>query len=135
VTNPSNKNTVWRILRDDQLPSNSIVAKSQTGLTKSGTPYTIEGHVANGSRLNTETPYISSWTNKDDALAYALKDGGKEVVEIDLTKMGGKYIDLSNEGVRNTLIKGTSARNFAASSSEFLIIVDEIPTTAFKVIN
>jgi hypothetical protein len=134
LTNPHNKKTVWRILRDDQLPTNPIVAKSNTGLTKSGTPYTIDGHVKNGGKTNTETPYLSSWTKKQAALDYALKDGGKTVIEIDLTTIGGKFIDLSDETVRNSLLTGT-ARNFAASSSEFLIIIDEIPINSFKVRN
>ena len=122
-------------MRDNQLMSNPIVAKSETGLTQAGTPYTVAGHVGKGSHPNTVTPYISTWTTKNDALARAIQDGGLKVVEIDLTKIKGKFIDLSNEGVRNSFIKFQMTKNFATSSSEFLIIVDEIPITAFKQIN
>lgn len=135
VTNPDKHSKVWRVMRDDQLISDPIVAKSTTGLTKKGTPYTIDGHVRVGSRENTVTPYISTWTNKEDALAYALKDGGKKVFEIDLTKINGKYIDLSNKTVRESLIGGKRVQGFAEKSSELLIVIDEIPTTAFKHIN
>ncbi|MBF4463899.1 polymorphic toxin-type HINT domain-containing protein [Flavobacterium sp. LC2016-12] len=135
ATNPDKHNKVWRVMRDEQLMSNPIVAKSETGLTKAGKPYTIDGHVRNGSDERTITPYISSFTNKEEALAYALNDNGKKVVEIDLTKINGKYIDLSNESIRKFFLGGPRVQGYAKKSFEFLIIIDEIPTTAFKIIN
>lgn len=135
VTNPDKHTKVWRVMRDNQLMSNPIVAKSETGLTQARTAYTVAGHVGKGSHPNAITPYISTWTNKDGALARAIDDGGLKVVEIDLTKINGKFIDLSNEGVRKSFITHPRTAFFAESSSEFLIIVDEIPITAFKQIN
>jgi hypothetical protein len=52
-----------------------------------------------------------------------------------LTKINGKYIDLSNKGIREAFLKGDRVQSFAKKSHEFLIIIDEIPTTAFKLIN
>ncbi|MFL0083583.1 hypothetical protein V2647_06430, partial [Tenacibaculum maritimum] len=133
VNNPTKRTKVWRIMRSDQSVTSSVLSKNPTGLTKSKTPFTIEGHVATGSRTN--TPYISSFTDKNKALQRAIADGNLKVVEIDLTKLDGKFFDLSVETVRNSLIKRQTTRNFAKASSEFLIVVDDIPTGAFKVIN
>lgn len=102
-------------------------------MTKKGTPFTIEGHVSTGSRA--ETPYISSFTNKSDVFARAASDGGVKVIEIDLLRVNGKLIDLSNETFRNGLLKHERARNFAKKSSEFLIVTDEILIDAYKIIN
>lgn len=129
ITNPKGINKVWRVLRDDQSAYSEIIAKSENGLTKSGSPFTIEGHVGTGSR--TETPYISSFQDKGMAIERGLKDG-KAVVEIDLTKVEGHFFDLSDEMVRNSLIKNPRTRRFAQASSEFLIVTDRIPLNAIK---
>lgn len=134
VNNPTNRTKVWRVMRKDQSVTEAIVPKSSTGLTTKNTPYTIAGHVKNGSKSNTVTPYISSFADKNKALQRALDDGNLKVVEIDLTKVDGKYFDLSIEKIRNTHLQGNTARNFAESSSEFLIVTDQIPSSAYKVI-
>ncbi|WP_347069263.1 hypothetical protein [Flavobacterium sp. WV_118_3] len=131
ITNPKGRDKVWRVIRDDQSAYTEIVAKSETGLTKSGSPFTIEGHVATGTR--TETPFISSFSDEKLAIERGLKDG-KKVVEIDLTKVQGQFFDLSDETVRNLLIKNPRTRRFAQASSEFLIVTDKIPVNAIKAI-
>lgn len=130
--NPHRRKKVWRVLNKNQSPSRPIVPKNLTGLTMSGTPFTVEGHVATGSRTN--TPYISAFTDRNKAIDRGISDGN-EVVEIDLKTVGGWYIDLSNEAVRENLIKNPRTRSFAESSSEFLIIIEEIPVEAMTKIH
>lgn len=131
VTNPGNRTKVWRVLRPNQNTNAPLVPKNKTGLTKKGEPFTIDGHVRTGSR--NETPYISSFTNKEDAMARGLKDGNT-VVEIDLTKVNGQFFDLTNSTVRNTVLGKGPLRNFAKASSEFVIVTDHIPVSAYKVV-
>ena len=57
-TNPDNIQKVYRVMRADQLLDKPIKAKNTTGLTKTGSHFTIEGHIGKGSA--TETPYIST---------------------------------------------------------------------------
>lgn len=132
-TNPDNIQKVYRVMRADQLLDKPIKAKNTTGLTKTGSHFTIEGHIGKGS--TTETPYISTFTDKNKALERAKKDGNLVVVEIDLSKVQGNFIDLSNKNVREALIASPRNRNYAQSSSELLIITDEIPIESFKKIN
>lgn len=132
-TNPNNIKKVYRVMRKDQVLDKAIKPKNTTGLTKAGTPFTIEGHVGKGS--TTETPYISAFTDRNKALERAKKDGNLTVVEIDLDKVEGKFVDLSTKEVREKYIVNPRNRNFAQSSSEFLIITNEIKTEAFKKIN
>ena len=133
INNPTGRTKVWRVMRKDQSVADSIVAKSSTGLTKTKKPFTVEGHVKTGSR--TETPYISSFTDKGKAIERAIADGNLKVVEIDLTKVQGKFFDLSVKEVREDLIKAVTTRNFAEASSEFLVVTDEIASEAYRVID
>ena len=123
-------------MRADQSTTTPIKPKSAHGLTTSNKPYSIEGHISNGSHPNTKTPYISTTTDKSKALQRAIDDGGLKVVEIDITQIQdySKLFDLSNETVRDNLLKGNTAKNFAKASSEFLIVIEEIPESAYKVI-
>jgi hypothetical protein len=133
ATNPTGRTKVYRVMRSDQPSNMPIRSKNPRGLNTSNGHWTINAHVNNGS--SGDTPYISSFADRDKALAQALKDGNKMVVEIDLTKFQSVQIDLSLQSMRDQLLNGPRPKNYAKKSTDFLIITDEIPTSAIRRIN
>lgn len=89
----------------------------------------IEGHIVSGSR-NKGLQFISTSTDINVVNKYALQDGCR-IVEIDLNKLPSKVnvYDLSTVAGRKTYLKGITAKNFAAKSSEVLL-EDYIPNDA-----
>lgn len=123
-----NKTKVYRVLRNDENPSNGLTAKNPNS------KMSVEGHVVNGSRHN-GSQYISTTTDIYVAKQWAAKTGGT-IVEIDLNMLppdAGIY-DLSTDFGRSIYLKGFTANNYAKSSSEVLI-KGFIPSKAVKVVN
>ncbi len=111
----NNQSIVYRVIRSDENPVNGLTAINPTrGMT-------IEGHIATGSR-NKGSQFISTTTDINVANKYALQDGCR-IVEIDLNKLPSnvKVYDLSTVVGRDTYLKGVTAKNFAAKSSEVLL--------------
>lgn len=81
----------------------------------------IEGHIVSGSR-NKGSQFISTTTDINVANKYAMQDGCR-IVEIGLNKLPNdvNIYDLSTVAGRNTYLKGITAKNFAAKSSEVLL--------------
>ena len=111
----NNQSIVYRVIRSDENPMNGLTAKNPTrGMS-------IEGHIVSGSR-NKGSQFISTTTDINVANKYALQDGCR-IVEIDLNKLPSNVniYDLSTAAGRNTYLKGVTAKNFAAKSSEVLL--------------
>lgn len=109
------QSVVYRVIRGDENPLNGLTAKNPTrGMS-------IEGHVTSGSR-NKGSQFISTTTDINVANKYAMKDGCR-IVEINLSKLPSdvSIYDLSTVAGRSTHLKGVTARNFAAKSSEVLL--------------
>ncbi len=117
----SSGDVLYRVIRQDESLSQSIVAKNPNAT------YTVEGHVLNGSRISTQ--YVSTTRSIQVAIKWAQQSGNRIIV-IDPSKIQGEIIDLTNPAVRNALLRGNTARNFATSSQEVLI-KGQIPTSAF----
>ena len=111
----NNQSIVYRVIRSDENPMNGLTAKNPTrGMS-------IEGHIVSGSR-NKGSQFFSTTTDINVANKYALQDGCR-IVEIDLNKLPSNVniYDLSTAVGRNTYLKGVTAKNFAAKSSEVLL--------------
>ena len=111
----NNQSIVYRVIRSDENSMNGLTAKNPTrGMS-------IEGHIVSGSR-NKGSQFISTTTDINVANKYALQDGCR-IVEIDLNKLPSNVniYDLSTAAGRNTYLKGVTAKNFAAKSSEVLL--------------
>jgi RHS repeat-associated protein len=113
---------VYRVLRGDQDPSRGLHAKNPNAT------YSVDSHVGHGSKRKYKSQYIS--TTADLAVAQKWAHG-KRIVMIDLSKVEGEIIDLTNPSVRNDRLKGATARIFAAASAEVLI-VGHIPPEAIS---
>lgn len=105
---------VYRVIRADEDPSAGLWAKNPAAT------YTPEGHLLHGSRPGFASQYISATTDLQLARRWAARTG-ERLVEIDLTKVQAKVIDLSSTTVRNTYLRGVTARNRARAASEVLI--------------
>lgn len=111
----NNQSIVYRVIRSDENSMNGLTAKNPTrGMS-------IEGHIVSGSR-NKGSQFISTTTDINVANKYALQDGCR-IVEIDLNKLPSNVniYDLSTAAGRNTYLKGVTAKNFVAKSSEVLL--------------
>jgi RHS repeat-associated protein len=121
-----NCKTLYRVIRPDENPAVGLVAKNPSAT------YKPEGHIINGSKPNFNSQYISTTTDLSVAEKWAAKTGNR-IVEIDPSKVKANLIDLSTESGRNAHLKGVTAKNFAAASSEVLI-EGEVPSGALKII-
>jgi hypothetical protein len=90
--------------------------------------YKLEGHVNQGSQLQTQ--FISTTRDLNVALRYAARDG-LSIVRIDLSQVGAPIYDLSDAVVRESLLKGVTARRFAKASSE-VVVEGNIPAAAVQ---
>lgn len=116
---------MYRVIRSDENPMNGLTAKNPArGMT-------IEEHISSGSR-NKGSQFISTTTDINVANKYTLQDGCR-IVEIDLNKLPSNVnvYDLSTVVGRNTYLKGVTAKNFAAKSSEVLL-EGYIPSDAIR---
>jgi hypothetical protein len=108
--------SVFRVLRPDENPTDGLVAKNPVG------DWTPEGAVLNGSRPSAanHNQWIHATTERAVAEEWAQRTGGR-IAEIDLSRVPSQVIDLSTETGRAAHLQGVTARNFAAASSEILI--------------
>jgi len=120
----STSNIVYRVIRADENPMLGLFAKNPAAA------YSVEGHIINGSRPGWASQFISTTRNVSVAQAWAAKTGNR-VVAIDLSRIDGAIIDLSTEAGRNSFLRGITAKNFSAASSEVLIQGD-VPAIAIK---
>ncbi len=127
VVGETGQTSVYRVIRPEEKPTVSLVAK------KPDRNMTTTGHVTSGSR-NKGSQFISTTTNIDVANTWADKTGNR-IVEIDLSKLPtqAKVYDLSTDLGRSTHIKGSTANRLAKASSEVLV-EGTIPSNAINVI-
>jgi hypothetical protein len=118
---------VYRVIRADENPEIGLFAKDPSAT------YTVEGHILNGSRPGWASQYISTTADLDMAQSWAARSGNR-IVAIDLTAVKGQVIDLSSQAGRLQYLRGVTARNFAASSSEVLI-KGEVPQSAVRTLH
>jgi RHS repeat-associated protein len=105
---------VWRVIRPDEDPGKGLQAKNPAA------NYKPEGHVLHGSKQDFKSQYIST-TTKPEVAAEQAKKSGNRVVEIDLTKVDSKKVDLSTDAGRKEHLKGVTATNWAKKSGEVLV--------------
>ena len=86
----------------------------------------------NGSKSKFKSQYISTTTDINIAREWANQTGNR-IVEIDLSQVSGRVIDLSTDVGRNTYLKGATAKGFAKGSLEVLI-EGFIPPEAIKLV-
>jgi hypothetical protein len=108
-------NIVYRNLRDDEDPTQGIVAKNPDAT------YTPAGHVLHASKPNFRSQFIS--TTRSAEVALESQWAGPRVVAINLDMLDeGQILDIStDEGRAKHGIKGFTAINRAKSSKEVLI--------------
>ena len=117
---------VYRVIRPDENPAQGLTAKNPSAT------YTPEGHILNGSKSKFKSQYISTTTDINIAREWANQTGNR-IVEIDLSQVSGRVIDLSTDVGRNTYLKGATAKGFAKGSLEVLI-EGFIPPEAIKLV-
>jgi RHS repeat-associated protein len=107
-------NIVYRVIRPDESPALGLFAKNAAA------DYTVEGHVLNGSRPGWASQWISTTRDVEVAQTWAARTGNR-IVTIDLSLTSSPFVDLSSAAGRAAFLRGITARNFAAASSEVLI--------------
>jgi hypothetical protein len=106
---------VFRVIRSDENPALGLFPKNASA------NYSVEGFVLNGSRKGFASQYIATTRDVGVARAWALRDNLR-VVAIDLNKVDSTtIIDLSTTMSRNTWLRSSRARGYAATSREVLI--------------
>lgn len=106
---------LYRVIRPDENPAKGLFPRNPNAT------YLPEGHIVNGSRRDFKgSQYISTTTDPRVAEKWAEKTGNR-IVEIQRDRVQGTIIDLSTDRGRSAHLRGTTARNFARSSSEVLI--------------
>jgi hypothetical protein len=102
-----------RNLRPDEDPSAGLVAKNPDA------KYLPAGHIANGSKPNFRSQYISTTADID----VARKWGNGRLVMIDLGVFDGTVIDASTQVARDLAgIRGHTANRLAEASKEVLLV-------------
>ncbi len=110
-------NFVYRLLRDDENPAAGIVAK-RPGFQY---PKGINTHVLHGSRKWFKgDKWISTARDPKALLPHAKPN--QRLVRIDLDKASNtKITDLSDAGVRESVLTGDRAKGYAKASTEVLV--------------
>lgn len=115
---------LYRLLRNDESREMGFRAKSPNATVS------VNDHVRFGSKNNSQ--YISTSSSWGEVVAWSnnKKQYPKYIATIDVAKLekhgGVKFIDLTDETVRNRLLNDTTSRNRARKYGEVLII-GEIP--------
>jgi len=99
VHNCTGKNTVYRVLRENEDTTNGIVVKDPTA-----TEYSIYDHVRFGSQGWFKGPYISTTRSINFARAWATGGGANKLVAVvDLDQVTSPVIDLSTEEAQQAI--------------------------------
>ena len=106
----------YRSLNAGDVPSRGLRAKNPNAT------YTVEGHVLNASRFGFASQFIS--TTRSEAIARGKYGGdlpGGRTVKIDLRQVQGEVYDLTDSDCLDSLVGGSTAKNFARKDQEVLI--------------
>jgi hypothetical protein len=106
----------YRSLNKGDVPSSGLRAKNPNA------NYTVEGHVLNASRFGFASQFIS--TTRSEAIARGKYGGdvpGGRTVKIDLRQVQGEVYDLTDSDCLDSLVRGSTAKNFARKDQEVLI--------------
>ena len=106
---------IYRVLRDDEDPSDGLTAKDPTQ-TKS-----IQSHVGCGSRSGYQSQYISCTADYQAAVDWA-RGRRRRIVQIDTHELMRQSIPIHNlSSADASVLPGVTARNFARRYREVLV--------------
>jgi hypothetical protein len=106
---------LYRVIRPEEDPTVGLLSKNPEA------KYSPEGFVLHGSKENFRSQFIATTNRLDSAIEWA-KSSGNRVIQIDPKELDrSKIIDLATKESREAILKGKTARNRSAKSSEILI--------------